>query len=66
MSTDGADPRHPFVAKNGDRLEDMSSWDPERQVFILDRSRRALSQRPSGSVEKRRGNMATRDLRRPK
>ncbi len=66
MSTDDADVRRPFVATNGDRLEDMSSWDPERQVFILDRSRRALSEQPSGGAAKRRAHVATKVRRRPK
>ena len=66
MSPKSPDSREPFVAANGDRLEDMSSWDPEQQVFILDRSRRALSKRPAGSVVKRRGNVAARPFRRPK
>ena len=66
MSPRSADARQPFVATNGDRLEDMSSWDPERQVFILDRSRRTLSRRPSGSTVKRRGKVATGPFRRPK
>ena len=66
MSTDDANATRPFVATNGDRLEEMSSWDPERQVFILDRSRRALSKRPSGSTAKRRENVATKAFRRPK
>jgi hypothetical protein len=66
VSAASADANRPFVAKNGDRLDEMSSWDADQQVFILDRSRRALSQRPDGAAPKRPVDLAPRPTRRRK
>lgn len=66
MSAASADANRPFVAKNGDRLDEMSSWDADQQVFILDRSRRVLSKRPAGATGKRPVVLATRPIRRRK